>query len=63
MRGGSQVFWLYYGLVLHNGPTALSAVFVLASVAVVVAIESATRISARLGRDQDGPLPQVEGQA
>jgi uncharacterized protein with PQ loop repeat len=61
MRGGSQVFWLYYGLILHNGPTALSAVVVLASVAVVVAIESAGLISARLGRDRDGPLPQVEG--
>ena len=60
MRGGSQVFWLYYGLILHNGPTALSAVVVLVSVAVVVAIESAALISARLGRDRDGPLPQVE---
>ena len=63
MRGGSQVFWLYYGLVLHNGPTALSAVFVLASVAVVVAIESAGLISARLARRRASPLPQVEGQA
>jgi uncharacterized protein with PQ loop repeat len=60
MRGGSQVFWLYYGLILHNGPTALSAVVVLVSVAVVVAIESAALISARLARGRDGPLPQVE---
>src|ERR1700722_16239576 len=63
MRGGSQVFWLYYGLSLHNGPTALSAVFVLASVTVVVAVESAGLISARLARRRAGPLPQVEGPA
>ena len=50
MRGGSQVFWLYYALIMHNGPTGLSAVFVLVSVAVVVTIESAGLISARLGR-------------
>lgn len=63
MRGGSQLFWLYYALILHNGPTLISAVVVLVSVAVVVGIESATLISARLGRDEDGPLPQVEGPA
>jgi uncharacterized protein with PQ loop repeat len=63
MRGGSQVFWLYYGLILHNGPTALSAVFVLASVTVVVAIESAGLISARLARRRASPLPQAGGPA
>ncbi len=63
MRGGSQVFWLCYGLILHNGPTALSAVVVLVSVAVVVAIESVSLASARLARRQASPLPQVGGPA
>ena len=57
------MFWLYYALILHNGPTAVSAVVVLVSVAVVIGLESASLISARLGRGQDGPLPQVEGPA
>jgi uncharacterized protein with PQ loop repeat len=61
MRGGSQVFWLCYGLIMHNGPTALSAVVVLVSVAIVIAIESAALISARLARRQAGPLPQAGG--
>jgi uncharacterized protein with PQ loop repeat len=63
MRGVSQLFWLYYALILHNGPTLVSAVVVLVSVAIVVGLESASLISARLGRDQDGPLPQMEGPA
>jgi uncharacterized protein with PQ loop repeat len=63
MRGVSQLFWLYYALILHNGPTLVSAVVVLVSVAIVIGLESASLISARLGRDQDGPLPQMEGPA
>ena len=63
MRGGSQVFWLYYALVLHNGPTAVASVVTMFSTAVVITIESATLISARLGRDQAAPLPQVKDPA
>jgi uncharacterized protein with PQ loop repeat len=62
MRGVSQMFWLYYALILHNGPTLISAVVVLVSVAVVIGLESASLISARLGRDQAARLP-VEDRA
>jgi uncharacterized protein with PQ loop repeat len=61
MRGSSQVFWLYYGLVMHNGPTAVSAVVVLVSVAVVITTESASLISARLSRRQGPPVAAARG--
>jgi uncharacterized protein with PQ loop repeat len=61
MRGGSQVFWLYYALVLHNGPTAVASVVTMFSTAVVITIESARLISARLAQRQASPLPQAGG--
>lgn len=48
LRGSSQVFWLTYGLIMHNGPIMVAALVTLFSVIVVLAAESATLIRARL---------------
>jgi uncharacterized protein with PQ loop repeat len=62
LRGGAQLFWLYYGLVMHNGPIVVAAVVTLVSAAAVIATESATLISARLSRRLADPL-QADEQA
>jgi uncharacterized protein with PQ loop repeat len=56
LRGGSQLFWLYYGLIMHNGPIVVAAVVTLVSAAAVIATESATRLGRRPAA---APLPQA----
>jgi altronate hydrolase len=48
LRGGSQVFWLIYGLAEHNGPIIVTAAITLTSALLVLAAEtSPLRLDAR----------------
>jgi uncharacterized protein with PQ loop repeat len=40
MRGGSQVFWLIYGLAQRNGPIVVAAAVTLVSALILLAVES-----------------------
>jgi uncharacterized protein with PQ loop repeat len=62
LRGGAQLFWLYYGLVMHNGPIVVAAVVTLVSATAVITTESAALISTRLSRRLADPL-QADEQA
>lgn len=42
MRGGSQAFWLTYGLALHNGPIMVAAAVTLVSAVVLIAAEASS---------------------
>jgi uncharacterized protein with PQ loop repeat len=62
MRGGAQLFWVTYGLAMHNDPIVVAGVVTMVSAAVVIGAESVTLARAALARRLAGP-PQPDEQA
>lgn len=56
MRGGAQVFWLFYGFTMHNGPVVVAGLVTVVSAVVVIGAEVATLVSARRVRRSENPV-------
>jgi uncharacterized protein with PQ loop repeat len=62
MRGGAQLFWLYYGLYMHNGPIVVAGLVTIISSAVVIGVEVAALTSAGRDHGLENP-PEPDQQA